>query len=85
MKLGRGECPMVHSRLLGKEGQDFLHTHCFITDPEKRATAVQLLKHGFIKVKDDIQCDSVYLNVNKSMYKHDHDSSIHVGLCYCHR
>ena len=35
------------------EGQDFLQAHCFDPDPDTRATAVELLKHPFIKVMDE--------------------------------
>ena len=51
VKLSTRECPTVQSKLLGKEGQDFLQTHCFHYDPGTRATAVQLLKHTFVKVR----------------------------------
>ena len=61
VKLRSGESPMVQSKLLGEEGQDFLQTHCFISDPDRRATAVQLLKHTFIKVMHEYSVTVCYM------------------------
>lgn len=51
-KVGMGESPDPPDDMID-EGLDFLEG-CFQHDPAKRATAVELLGHNFVKVGDEL-------------------------------